>query len=48
MVIEHEILDLRESMMAEMTHLNSRGEAHMVDISAKSDTDRSALAEAQI
>ena len=48
MVIEHEILDLRQSMMAEMTHLNSRGEAHMVDISAKTDTDRSALAEAQI
>ena len=48
MVVENKTLDLRESMMAEMTHLNSRGEAHMVDISAKTDTDRSALAEAQI
>lgn len=31
-----------------MTHLNSLGEAHMVDISAKEDTARSALAEAQV
>ena len=34
--------------MAKMTHLNSLGEAHMVDISAKEDTARSALAEAQV
>ena len=34
--------------MAKMTHLNSLGEAHMVDISAKHDTARSALAEAQV
>jgi len=34
--------------MAKMTHLNSLGEAHMVDISAKEDTARSALAEARV
>jgi len=34
--------------MAKMTHLNSLGEAHMVDISSKSDTARSAIAEAKV
>ena len=34
--------------MAKMTHLNSLGEAHMVDISSKSDTARSAIAEAKM
>ncbi len=34
--------------MTKMTHLNSLGEAHMVDISAKEDTARSALAEARV
>lgn len=31
-----------------LTHLNERGEAHMVDVSAKSDTRRIASAEARI
>ena len=35
-------------MMAKMTHLNSLGEAHMVDISSKGDTARSAIAEAKV
>tara|TARA_B110001452_G_scaffold261461_1_gene260282 strand:- start:1872 stop:2366 length:495 start_codon:yes stop_codon:yes gene_type:complete len=34
--------------MAKMTHLNSLGEAHMVDISSKIDTARSAIAEAKV
>ena len=34
--------------MAKMTHLNSLGEAHMVDISSKTDTARSAIAEAKV
>ena len=34
--------------MVKMTHLNSLGEAHMVDISSKSDTARSAIAEAKV
>jgi cyclic pyranopterin phosphate synthase len=34
--------------MAKMTHLNSLGEAHMVDISSKHDTARSAIAEAKV
>ena len=34
--------------MAKMTHLNSLGEAHMVDISSKGDTARSAIAEAKV
>ena len=34
--------------MAKMTHLNSLGEAHMVDISSKSDMARSAIAEAKM
>ena len=34
--------------MAKLTHLNDLGEAHMVDISSKVDTSRSATAEAQI
>ncbi|MFQ3262801.1 MAG: cyclic pyranopterin phosphate synthase [Polaribacter sp.] len=35
-------------VMAKLTHLNDLGEAHMVDISSKVDTSRSATAEAQI
>ena len=31
-----------------LTHLNEKGEAHMVDVSAKSDTRRIASAEARI
>ena len=34
--------------MAKMTHLNSLGEAHMVDISSKGHTARSAIAEAKV
>lgn len=34
--------------MAKLTHLNDLGEAHMVDISSKFDSSRSATAEAQI
>lgn len=31
--------------MSELTHFNAAGEAHMVDISEKSDTDRTAVTE---
>jgi cyclic pyranopterin phosphate synthase len=34
--------------MAELTHLNKKGEAHMVDVSAKAETHRKAAAEAII
>lgn len=34
--------------MPELTHLNARGEAHMVDVGAKADTGRRAVAEAVI
>ena len=29
--------------MSELTHFNAAGEAHMVDISEKADTDRTAV-----
>ena len=31
--------------MSELTHFNATGDAHMVDISAKADTDRTAITE---
>ena len=31
--------------MSELTHFNAAGDAHMVDISAKADTDRTAVTE---
>jgi cyclic pyranopterin phosphate synthase len=34
--------------MSKLTHLNSEGEAHMVDISAKADTARTAIAQSQV
>ncbi len=34
--------------MAELTHINAKGEAHMVDVSAKADTTREAIAEAYV
>lgn len=34
--------------MTNLTHLNSRGEAHMVDVSAKQETVRTAIALAQV
>lgn len=34
--------------MSELTHLNDKGEAHMVDVSAKADTTRSATASGRI
>ncbi len=34
--------------MSQLTHLNKKGEAHMVDISAKADTTRTALAQSQV
>ena len=34
--------------MSNLTHLNSSGEAHMVDVSDKADTTRSALAQSQV
>jgi len=34
--------------MPELTHLNQSGEAHMVDVSSKSDTERLAIAESEI
>lgn len=34
--------------MSNLTHLNANGEAHMVDVSAKADTARTAIAESQI
>ncbi|MDG0969390.1 MAG: cyclic pyranopterin monophosphate synthase MoaC [Porticoccaceae bacterium] len=34
--------------MTKMTHLNDQGEAHMVDISTKVDSQRAALAQSQV
>ncbi|MDG1495683.1 MAG: cyclic pyranopterin monophosphate synthase MoaC [Porticoccaceae bacterium] len=34
--------------MSSLTHLNANGEAHMVDVSAKSDTLRTAIAQSQV
>ncbi len=34
--------------MSELTHLNSRGEAHMVDISGKAETARAATAQSRV
>ena len=34
--------------MSQLTHLNSAGEAHMVDVSAKADTVRTAIAQSQV
>ena len=34
--------------MTKMTHLNDQGEAHMVDISAKVDSQRTAIAQSQV
>ncbi|MGB1869383.1 MAG: cyclic pyranopterin monophosphate synthase MoaC [Porticoccaceae bacterium] len=34
--------------MSKLTHLNPSGEAHMVDVSAKADTVRTAIAQSQV
>lgn len=34
--------------MNSLTHLNAKGEAHMVDVSEKSDTSRTAVAESRV
>ena len=34
--------------MSKLTHLNSEGEAHMVDVSAKADTVRTDIAQSQV
>ena len=34
--------------MSKLTHLNRSGEAHMVDVSAKADTVRTAIAQSQV
>jgi len=34
--------------MSKLTHLNRSGEAHMVDVSAKGDTARAAIAQSQV
>lgn len=34
--------------MSKLTHLNASGEAHMVDISAKDDTSRTAIAQSRV
>jgi cyclic pyranopterin phosphate synthase len=34
--------------MSSLTHLNAKGEAHMIDVSAKSDTLRTAIAQSQV
>ena len=34
--------------MSELNHLNANGEAHMVDISQKADTDRTATAQSRV
>ena len=34
--------------MSKLTHLNPSGEAHMVDVSAKADTLRTAIAQSQV
>ena len=31
-----------------LTHLNANGEAHMVDVSAKADTERTAIAQSRV
>jgi cyclic pyranopterin phosphate synthase len=36
------------SQSAQLTHLNANGEAHMVDVSAKADTARTAIAQSQV
>lgn len=38
----------QNSSMEKLTHLNETGEAHMVDVSAKDETDRFAVAESQV
>jgi len=35
-------------LMSQLTHLNANGEAHMVDVSAKADTARTAIAQSQV
>ena len=37
-----------KSHSAQLTHLNADGEAHMVDVSAKADTARTAIAQSQV
>jgi cyclic pyranopterin monophosphate synthase len=34
--------------MSKLTHLNTRGEAHMVDVSDKADTSRTAVAQSEV
>lgn len=34
--------------MSSLTHLNTKGEAHMVDVSEKADTARTAIAQSQV
>ena len=34
--------------MSKLTHLNAQGEAHMVDVSDKADTSRTAIAQSQV
>ena len=34
--------------MSQLTHLNANGEAHMVDVSAKADTARTAIAQSHV
>ncbi|MDB9804823.1 cyclic pyranopterin monophosphate synthase MoaC [Porticoccaceae bacterium] len=36
------------SHSTQLTHLNAQGEAHMVDVSAKADTARTAIAQSQV
>jgi len=36
------------SSMSKLTHLNHRGEAHMVDISDKADSARAAIAQSRV
>ena len=36
------------SHSTQLTHLNAQGEAHMVDVSAKADTTRTAIAQSQV
>mgnify|MGYP001041005753 FL=1 len=36
------------SNSTQLTHLNAQGEAHMVDVSAKADTARTAIAQSQV
>ena len=37
-----------QSPSTQLTHLNANGEAHMVDVSAKADTARTAIAQSQV